>query len=170
MTTTSGTNASAEKQLTRFLAKYSPSIAPVVRGARAKLRRYLPGAVELIYDNYYALVIGFGPTDRPSEAILSIATYPNHVSVCFLNGVELPDPERRLQGSGNLVRHIRLKGAGDLDDPVIRALIREAVQHADAPFTGGRRRVVVRAVSKKQRPRRPRAATSSTRDRRRASN
>ena len=98
MTATSGTNASAEKQLTRFLAKYSPSIARVVRGARAKLRRYLPGAVELIYDNYYALVIGFGPTDRPSEAILSIATYPNHVSVCFLNGVELADPERRLKG------------------------------------------------------------------------
>jgi hypothetical protein len=170
MTTASGTNAPAEKQFARFLAKYSPSIVRTVRAARARLRRELPGAVEMIYDNYYALVIGFSPTDRPSEAILSIAAYPNHVSVCFLNGIELSDPERRLQGSGNLVRHIRLKGASDLDDPIVRTLIREAVRHADAPFRRGRRRVVVRAVAPKPRSRRPHAATSSTRGRRRALN
>jgi Domain of unknown function (DU1801) len=155
---TAGT--AAEKQLAGFLAKYEPAIARQVRAARMKLRTQLPGAVEMIYDNYNALVIGFGPTERPSEAILSIAAYPDHVSVCFLNGVELADPHRRLKGGGNLVRHIRLQQPDDLDDPVVRALIGEAVQHADAPFSGGRRRVVVRSVSAKQRPRRRQRARS----------
>jgi hypothetical protein len=152
--------ASAEAQLARFLARYAPPIGRLVRAARAKLRAQLPGAVEMIYDNYYALVIGFAPTERPSEAILSIATYPNHVSVCFLNGIDLADPQRRLKGGGNLVRHIRLARASDLDDPAIRALIREAVKHADAPFNGRRRRVIVRSVSAKQRSRRPSGAMS----------
>ncbi|PYR55281.1 MAG: hypothetical protein DMF85_19970 [Acidobacteria bacterium] len=145
---------SAEKQLAGFLARFSPPIARLARAARTKLRQQLPGAVEMIYDNYYALVIGFGPTERPSEAILSIVAYPRHVSVAFLNGIELPDPEKRLAGDGKLVRHIRLQRASDLEDAAVRALIREAVEHADAPFTKGRRRVIVRMVSAKQRPRR----------------
>jgi hypothetical protein len=40
--------------------------------ALAKMRARLPGAVELVYDNYNALAIGFGPTERTSEAVFSI--------------------------------------------------------------------------------------------------
>lgn len=59
-------------------------------------------------------------------------------------------------GSGNIVRHLRLEAATDLDKPDIKRFIRHAITTARPPFSGSARlRTVIRAVSKKQRPRRP---------------
>jgi len=73
--------ANPKKQLDSFLAKYNPEIASLARGALTTMRKRLPGSLEMVYDNYYALVIGFVPNERPSDAIFSIALYPGHVSL-----------------------------------------------------------------------------------------
>jgi hypothetical protein len=46
-------------------------------------------------------VIGFGPRERPSEALFSVVVYPRYVSLAFLTGTTLTDPERMLRGDGN---------------------------------------------------------------------
>jgi hypothetical protein len=120
------------------------------------MRTYLPGAFELVYDNAYALVVGFGPNERPSEALFSIVIYPRKVSLCFLYGASLPDPEGRLAGGGKQVRHIRLDDTNTLKGRAVRALIGAAVEDAGNPFAyAPRGRVIIRAVSVRQRPRRP---------------
>jgi hypothetical protein len=150
--------ASPRAQLAAFMKKYSPAMAKEGRAALTRMRRLVPGAVQMVYDNYNGLVIGFGATDRASEAVVSILMLPDHVTLCFVNDApSLPDPERLLQGSGNVVRHIRLASASDLDTPPIRALIREAVQRSDVPFNPrARATLVIKSISAKQRPRRPR--------------
>jgi hypothetical protein len=148
--------ANPKKQLDSFLAKYNPEIASLARGALATMRKRLRGSVEMVYDNYYALVIGFVPNERPSDVIFSIALYPGHVSVCFLQGAGVPDPRRRLLGSGKVVRHIRLESAATLDDPEIVALMNAALHRAKVPLDPGQPgRLVIKAISAKQRPRRP---------------
>lgn len=142
------------KQLEEFVARFSPEIAGRARAALATMRKRLPGAFELVYDNAYALVVGFGPSERPSEALFSIAIYPKKVSLCFLYGVDVPDPEGLLQGSGNQVRHIRIEDERTLEKRGIRALIKAAVEVAGNPYAGARGRTIVRAVSKNRRPRR----------------
>jgi hypothetical protein len=145
---------SPAKQLAAFLARFSPEIVALAKTARGKLQKRLPGAVEMVYDNYNALVIGYSPTERPSDAILSLVIFPKRVSVCFIQGKHLPDPHRVLVGDGNQVRFIRLDGdAAILDTPPIRALVSEAIAFGETPFAG-RGRLVIRAISKKQRPRR----------------
>lgn len=149
------------QQLAGFLAKFTPEVRSLAKSALSVMRKRLPGAIEFVYDNYYALVIGFGPSERPSEAIFSIVLYPRHVSLCFLFGAELTDPEGLLQGNGNQVRHIRLDDGSTLDKPAVRALIVQAVKASDTPFDRkGRRRVLIRSASTKRRPRRPRASQS----------
>ena len=141
-------------QFASFLGRFAPEIAALARTARAKLRAQLPGAVEMVYDNYNALVIGFSPSERPSDAILSIVIYPRKVSVCFLQGKHLTDPGRILTGGGNQVRFLRLdSGAAILDTPGFRTLVSEAIAFGEVPFSG-KRRLVVRSISRKQRPRR----------------
>jgi hypothetical protein len=76
--------ASAERQLETFLRKYDPAIAAEAKKSLAKLRKLVPNAIEMVYDNYNALVVGFCPGMRPSEAILSIAVMPRWVTLCFL--------------------------------------------------------------------------------------
>lgn len=116
----------------------------------------MPGAVELVYDNYNWLVIGFGPSDRASEAVLSIILAPRWVTLCFLHGASLADPQQLLRGSGKRVRNIRLAGVETLNQPAVRALIDQAVAQSPVPFDPKRpRRLSIRAVIARQRPRRP---------------
>ncbi|HEV8320551.1 MAG TPA: hypothetical protein VG389_02985 [Myxococcota bacterium] len=148
--------ASPEKQIAAFLAKYTSRIRAVAKAARTKVRARLPGAVELVYDNYNALVIAFGPSDRAGDIIVSLAIYPRWVTLFFLRGAKLPDPQGLLKGSGPEIRHVVLDGAATLDTPPVRALIAAARAGARLPLpTSGPRRVVIKSVSAKQRPRRP---------------
>ena len=144
-------------QLASFIAKYSPEVAREGRAALTKVRRLVPGAVELVYDNYNWLVVGFCPSERASEAVLSIVFTPRWITLCFLqNGPRLPDPGGLLRGSGKRVRSIRLASAKDLDKPTVRSLIKEARARALVAIDPtGRARLIVRSVSAKQRPRRP---------------
>jgi hypothetical protein len=145
------------QQLDGFLAKYSPEIVRQARAVLTKMRKRLPGAVQLVYDNYNALVVGFGPSERASEALFSVALYPNHISVCFLYGAGLSDPHRLLRGSGNRVRHIRLADETTLDDPAVQALITAALDRRGAlSMETGRGTLIIKSISKAQRPRRPR--------------
>jgi hypothetical protein len=144
-------------QLDTFIDKYSPELAREGRAALRRLRRMVPGAVELVYDNYNWLVVGFGPSERASDAVFSLVFAPRWLALCFLQDAPaLPDPHRLLRGSGKVVRNVRLPSARDLDTPPVRALIAAALKQTDAPIRpAGRGRIVIRAISRKQRPRRP---------------
>jgi hypothetical protein len=101
-------------------------------------------------------VIGFGPNERASDAIVSILAVPDHVTLCFINDApSLPDPDKLLQGSGNVVRHVRLASAADLDRAPIKALIKAAVAQSDVPFARTPpSTLIIKSISAKQRPRR----------------
>ena len=149
---------SPEQQIAGFLAKYTPEMLTSGRESRARMRQVIPGGFEFVYDNYNALVFGFGPSDRPSEAVLSLALMPQWVTLCFLKGAKLSDPKKVLRGSGTIVRNVRLTAPADLDDPYISRLIGDAIAAASPKFPadGGAPRTVIRSISAKQRPRRPR--------------
>jgi hypothetical protein len=150
------TAMTGKEQLESFISRYTPEVAACARRALTRMRQRLPGAVELVYDNYNALVIGFGPSERASEAIFSIALYPRWVNLFFLQGATLPDPAGRLRGNGKFVRNIVLRDASELEEAEVRKLIDEAVRRASTPIDGNsRRRLVIRSISAKQRPRRP---------------
>jgi hypothetical protein len=143
------------RQLEGFLARYSPEVARLGRTAIARMRRRLPGATALVYDNYNALAVAFGPSDKTSEAILSIAVYPRWVSLFFTRGTALPDPEKLLRGRGNVMRHLVLANARTLDRPAVVALIANAVAHAPHLLDPGQpSRLVIKSVSPHRRPRR----------------
>jgi hypothetical protein len=144
------------QQLRSFLAKFDPRVAASARAALARLRKKLPGAIELVYDNYNALAIGFGPSDKASEAIFSIAVFPRWVSLFFLQGAKLPDPSKVLKGSGTRVRHIVLTDLKILEQPPVKKLMALALKSAKRPLEPSqRRRLIIKSISAKQRPRRP---------------
>jgi hypothetical protein len=147
---------SADARLDGFIGKFTPEMASLIRGCQQRLQERLPDAVRLVYDNYNFLVIGFGPTPRPSEALLSLAAHRHGVNLCFLQrGPELPDPTGILRGSGTKVRNVALRSADDLDRPDVRALIDAALELASPPMDSSEgAQLIIRSVSAKQRPRR----------------
>jgi hypothetical protein len=147
--------ADAEKQLNTFIDKFEPKNQALIRAVRKALRKRLPTANELAYDNYNFFVIGYGSTERPSDCILSIAAGANGVGLCFIRGASLPDPHKILLGSGNQTRFIRIGSAEVLARPEVEALIAAALAKSKVPMaTSGKRKLIIRSVSAKQRPRR----------------
>ena len=147
--------ADAEKQLNSFIDKFEPKNQTLIRAVRKALRKRLPAANELAYDNYNFFVIGYGPTERPTDCILSIAAAANGVGLCFIRGASLPDPHKILLGSGKQTRFIRIESAEVLARPEVEALIAAALANSKAsPPPKAKRKLIIRSVSAKQKPRR----------------
>ena len=145
-----------ESQLDSFLAKYTPAIESQARAALTKMRARLPGAQQLVYDNYNALAIGFSANDKVGGVVFSIAVFPRWVSLFFFGGPDLPDPDKLLKGAGNTVRHIVLKDIALLDSKPVQALMAEALKRADTPIDPAQpSRLIIKSISAKQRPRTP---------------
>ena len=148
--------ASPAAQLAGSIAKFTPDMAVRIRSLRAAMRQRLPHAHELVYDNYNFFVIGYGPSERPSEAVFSLACQASGIALCFLWGAKLPDPRKLLRGSGSQVRNIKLPDAATLGQPAVEALIATAIKLAPVPFDPALRpRLIIKSISTRQRPRRP---------------
>ena len=147
---------SAVKQVLGFIAKFDPAIAKLTRACRAEIRKRYPSANELVYDNYNALAIGYSPTEKTSDCVFSLAVYPRGVSLYFMYGRSLPDPNNLLQGNGSQGAFIRLEAVKTLDDSQVKDLVERAVKRQKPSLAGkGRGHTVVKSISAKQRPRRP---------------
>jgi len=146
-----------EDSLQQFIDRFAPKIAELAAAAVFRLRELLPNAVVLVYDNYNALAIGFGPSESAREGIFSLAVYASKVNLNFLQGgvSSLRDPDGLLQGSGSLNRFVTLVGVETLDDPAVTDLMRQAIDAASKPLDPtAKGYVVVKSISAKQRPRR----------------
>ena len=74
---------SGAAQIAGFIARFDPASRRTIRSCRAALRKRLPTATEIVYDNYNFLVFGFSATDRPSDCIVSLAAAANGVGLSF---------------------------------------------------------------------------------------
>jgi hypothetical protein len=147
---------SAASQTAGFLARYSPQVARQFRAARSHLRKCFPRGYELVYDTYNALGCGYSFRDRGSGVVISLVAYPRWVTLFFFHGIDLPDPDRLLQGSGARIRSLRLEPFSRLRSSSVRKLIAGAARMHSRDFAGAPPlATVVKARSVKQRPRRP---------------
>lgn len=123
--------------------QFNDDVAVVARKAVKKLRARFPSADVHVYDNYNALAVGFGPTEKTSQATFSIAVYSKYTSLFFpQSGAVLKDPTRRLEGTGGQARHIKLNSADDLDAKDVIALTDEAL-------ASGKGKIVIKSTSAK---------------------
>jgi hypothetical protein len=145
----------AERVLDGFVEKFAPERQRQIRGCRDRLAAWFPDAVQLVYDNYNFLVIGFGPTQRASDALVSLAAYRGGVNLCFLQRApELPDPTAILRGTASVVRNVALTAAADLDRADVQALLEAQAALAVVPREASEGpMLVIKSVSAKQRPR-----------------
>ncbi len=148
-------SATAEQQLAGFIAKFEAKNAEMIRSVRKILRQRMPSANELVYDNYNFFVIGYCPTERPSDCIVSIAAAANGVGLAFYHGATVPDPHKLLSGSGVQNRFLRFESVATLARPEVKELITAAIAQSAKPLpASGKGKLIIRSISKKQRPRR----------------
>jgi hypothetical protein len=152
----------------RFLSLFGPGVTRLALAVRQLVLEEAPASTELIYDAYNAVATGYSFTGRPSDAFVHIAVYAHWVNLGFNWGVDLPDPQGVLEGSGRRVRHIRISQPADLEKPIVRRLVRAAAARAKRPHPKTGQAVkpggsVVRAIyARKRRPVQNQIEASST--------
>lgn len=156
MTRPSDATPASGGELKKFLEPYDEEVRTIAMRLREMVLAEAPGATELLYDVYNAVAIAFSFTGRMQDAFCHVAVYTRHVNLGFNRGSELPDPDGVLNGSGKLIRHLKVKPGDDLEAPHLRGFVRLAV--SEAPRAGGSSAaggVIVRKVAtRKRRPER----------------
>ena len=116
--------------LIKFLKPYDREIQDLALKLRALVLEEMAPCYENIYDAYSAVAIGYGTSDRLRDGIFHIAVYSQHVNLGFNDGATLDDPKGILLGSGNQIRHLKIKTPEDIKRPEVRAYIRRARKKA----------------------------------------
>jgi hypothetical protein len=116
--------------LKKFLKPYDREVRDLALGLRALVLEEMAPCYENIYDAYSAVAIGYGSSDRLSDGIFHIAVYTQGANLGFNDGATLDDPKGILEGTGNRIRHIKIRKAEDLKRPELRAYIRRAKKKA----------------------------------------
>jgi hypothetical protein len=116
--------------LIKFLKPYDREIRDLALELRALMLEEMAPCYENIYDAYSAVAIGYGTSERLSDGIFHIAVYTKGVNLGFNEGATLADPKGILEGTGNRIRHIKMKAPADIARPEIRAYIRRARKKA----------------------------------------
>lgn len=122
-----------DRRLLNFLAAYDPRIANLALALREIVLEEAPEAIES-HVNGYAVAIGFSFTGKPlKDGFCHVVTYQNCVNLGFNRGALLDDPDKVLEGSGKLIRHLRVHDPDELDRPLLRRFLRAAIQQVNGP-------------------------------------
>jgi len=119
-----------DPQVMEFLRPYDPSVVELAFALRRMAIEAAPTAIEIVYDAYSAVSIGFSFTGRLKEMFLHIAVYRDHVNLGFNWGADLPDPKRLLIGKGSQVRHLTVSNPEDLKQPHLLEFIGLAIDRS----------------------------------------
>jgi hypothetical protein len=74
---------------------------------------------ELLHDGHPTACVG-------DAAFAYVNAFTAHVNVGFFRGAEIADPQRLLEGTGKLMRHVKLRPESDVDAAALRKLIETA--------------------------------------------
>ena len=143
-------------ELKEFLKPFPADVQKTALRLRKFVWDMLPEANELIYDNYNAVVIGFGVSDNAGSAFCSVAVYAKYSNFGFFPGTNIPDPKKLLKGGGSTYRYIRVESIEDFPVDDMKKMLADAWINANAKMKGEQTLkgvTMVKSISpKKRRP------------------
>ena len=113
----------SDADVTSFLDRFGEETQQLARAALASLRRVLPDSVESAEGGEIGL--GLGPGYR--GLVFTVSPQRSYVNVGIAGGASLDDPDRLLEGTGKVHRHLKVRSVDRLDDERVQALLRRAV-------------------------------------------
>jgi hypothetical protein len=111
-----------------ILAGVSPHTRELAKKAKALIKSVYPSVVEVPWPKQRVIGYGVGPK-KMSEHFCYLSLSRNHINLGFMYGAELPDPHQLLEGTGKLLRHVRIISLQDLENPALRQLVEAASKH-----------------------------------------
>lgn len=120
------------EDLEDFLSNYAPDVRNLALALRERIFDIEPRVKEQI--DIKASLLGYGYADTYKHIICVVILYSEYVNLGFPRGVDMPDPEGLLQGTGKYARHMKIGALADVEAPEVAALLQAAVDLT--PFPG----------------------------------
>ena len=105
----------------RHLDATAPAVADIARALRLTVLDGFPGARETFDRGDGLLAFGVGGSMR--DFYFAIIPHKAHVNLQLADGVDLPNPDGRIEGTGKRVRHVKVRSIEDATAPWLRAAI-----------------------------------------------
>lgn len=105
----------------RFLGASTPEVADIARALRLAVLERFPDAVEW-FDPGDGL-LAFGSRRAMGDLYFAIIPHKAHVNLQLVDGVDLPNPEGRIEGTGKRARHVKVRTVDDAGSPWLKAAI-----------------------------------------------
>ena len=123
MTEPSGDAAAFE----RFLGATTHDVAAIALAVRRAVLGAFPGAVEWFDPGNGLLAIGSTRSMRDLQ--FAITPHRAHVNLQIVDGVDLPNPDGQIEGTGKRARHVKLHSVEDVTAPWFTAAIAAQIAH-----------------------------------------
>lgn len=107
----------ADREVMDYINSAQPSFREVMHSIRSMIRELVPDAEE-------ALKWGT-PVYSRIRNICYMAAFKEHVTFAFYDGRMLKDPERILEGTGKMMRHVKIRKVEDIDREQVKKWIIE---------------------------------------------
>ena len=112
---------------TPLLEKLTPEVQALVQQCRAAIKDVMPKASEKVHMGW--AVIHYRAGNSMRDVVVALDPQRGYVNLEFADGVDLPDPARRLEGTGRRMRHVKIRSGDDAKNPDVRGLIEAAAKH-----------------------------------------
>lgn len=118
-------------ELEEFLGDYIPEVCELALRLRDLVFEIDPEVVEQIDNPAHLLAYGYAKTY--THLMCVIVLYKDYVNLGFPRGVDLPDPEGLLEGTGKRARHVKIREVGQVESTEVAALIQASADETPRP-------------------------------------
>jgi hypothetical protein len=108
------------------LAEHDPAVVEAARAVERLVVESLPGAVTQFDPGNGLLAIGTSLKMR--DLLFAIIPHAAYVNLQLADGVDLPNPEGLIEGTGKRIRHVKVRSAEAAASPALRAVVRAQVE------------------------------------------
>jgi hypothetical protein len=106
--------------------KLTPEERALMEELRALIAEVMPDATEGVHLGWSVIHYRHGGSMR--DMIVALSPQRAYVNLEFADGVGLPDPAHRLEGTGKRMRHVKIRTSEDARNPAVRVLLGEAAR------------------------------------------
>ncbi|HEY6251366.1 MAG TPA: hypothetical protein VI685_15520 [Candidatus Angelobacter sp.] len=112
------------KDVAGLLAAFAPEVRNLVLATRGFILKMFPGITEQV--DAKARIVGYGYGPKYADMVCSMMPTRAGVTLGIAYAMELPDPEKLLEGTGKVHRHVKLKSKSDLKSGGLKSLLKAA--------------------------------------------
>jgi len=105
----------------KLLEPHAPAVAEAARALRTVIAAAFPEAVEQV--DFGNMLLAVGKSMAMRDLAFAIIPHSAHVNLQLPDGVDLPDPDGLIEGTGKRIRHVKVRSVDAASSAAVRAIV-----------------------------------------------